>query len=139
MPSQFNERLSRLLLSTRYFAVIGSVLSVVAACFLMVVGGYKIVSLMLDYLTAPDIMGLKVGLIKNADTFLIALALLIIGLGIFDLFLGGGDQGEKAGSRPGWLRFNDFRQLKRRLTNIIVLILVVTFFEVILNQSAIIK
>lgn len=136
MGRDFNSKLSGLLHASRYFAVIGSLLSVVAACFLMVVGGYQIVAVMLNYIAEPNLMDLKVGLIKNADTFLISLVLLIIGLGICDLFLGGGQVEEKSKGRPGWLKFDNLEQLKKSLTNIIMLILVVTFFEVVLDQMA---
>jgi uncharacterized membrane protein YqhA len=136
MGRDFKAKLAGVLHASRYFAVIGSLLSVVAACFLMVVGGYQIVAVMLNYIAEPNLMILKVGLIKNADTFLIALVLLIIGLGIYDLFLGGGQVEEKSGARPRWLKFDNLEQLKKSLTNIIMLILVVTFFEVALDQMA---
>ncbi len=78
-----------------------------------------------------------VHLISSLDEFLLGIILIIISLGIYELFIseidvikGNGKNG-KAGKSiyPKWLTFHSLEELKAVLTKVIVIILMVYFFK----------
>lgn len=75
-------------------------------------------------------------LIKSIDYFLFALVLLIFSYGIYDLFIVSGqiDLTTRDGMRPDWLVFNNISMLKQTLAEVIIIILVISFFEVIVTS-----
>lgn len=64
-----------------------------------------------------------VGMIEAVDVFLIAIALYIIGLGFYALFID--DQVEL----PKWLRFRNLEDLKANLISVVVAVLAVMFLR----------
>lgn len=65
---------------------------------------------------------LVVAAIQQADTVLIAAALLIIGIGLYELFIG------QIKNVPHWLEVTTLDDLKEKLTSLIVAVLAVNFF-----------
>lgn len=67
---------------------------------------------------------LLVSAIEQADTLLVATALLIISLGLQSLFVG------RVDNLPEWLHIRTFDDLKQKLLGVVVVALVVKFFSV---------
>jgi len=69
-------------------------------------------------------------LISSIDEFLLGIILIIISLGIYELFLSKLDVINGEGpSYPSWLTFHSLEELKGVLTKVIIIILMVYFFK----------
>jgi uncharacterized membrane protein YqhA len=73
-------------------------------------------------------------LIKAVDAFLLGLVMMIFSYGIYDLFISKIDPAEKAGARPNWIKFKDMGGLKVTLAQVVLIILIITFFELVLTN-----
>jgi uncharacterized membrane protein YqhA len=132
--SAFLERVGAVFFGCRRVAILASMVMLVGALFLFFVGGYETVGSFITYFDNYKAGMLKTDLLKAADTLLVALALMIFGLGIFDLFVTGDEELECGLCRPNWLKFRSMDDLKRVLVKVIIVILVVTFFEAVLSN-----
>lgn len=115
--------MNRILESSKYLVLIGvvSLLSAAAAAFLW--GGLKTVFAVMDLVTTLGKDPLAaITLIELMDTFLIATALLIFAVGLYELFLG-------EVRMPPWLVIHNLHDLKAKLASVIVLVLAVTFLK----------
>jgi len=73
---------------------------------------------------------LSVGLIEAVDAFLIAIALYIISLGLYVLFV------DDALKLPKWLEIHNLDDLKNNLVSVVIVVLAVLFLrEAIVRQS----
>ena len=72
-------------------------------------------------------------LIRSVDAFLMGLVLLIFSYGIYDLFISSLEPAHKQFTRPNCLLFNNIGDLKITLTEVVLIILVITFFEHVLE------
>ena len=94
-----------------------------------------------DYLVAPieDRKVLKIEMVAHTvgaiDGFLLATILLIFALGLYELFISDIDEAKKSGQSAKVLVINSLDDLKSKLAKVILMILVVTFFEVSLSMS----
>ena len=61
-------------------------------------------------------------LVEIVDAFLVAMALLIFSVGVYELFIGELDV-------PAWMKIHDLHDLKTRLGSILVLVMAVKFLE----------
>jgi uncharacterized membrane protein YqhA len=71
-------------------------------------------------------------LISSIDEFLLGIILIIISVGIYELFISKIDIIEKEGDKipyPNWLTFRSLEDLKGVLTKVIIIILMVYFFK----------
>jgi uncharacterized membrane protein YqhA len=73
-------------------------------------------------------------LISSVDNYLFATVLLIFSLGIYELFISKIDMVtledfEGEGNRPNWLKISSLDDLKNSLGKVIIMILIVSFFE----------
>jgi uncharacterized membrane protein YqhA len=75
-------------------------------------------------------------LIRSVDAFLMGLVLLIFSYGIYDLFVSNLEPAHKQFTRPNWLLFNNIGDLKITLTEVVFIILVIIFFEQVLENGA---
>lgn len=69
-----------------------------------------------------------VGLLESLDIFLIAAALFIFAISLYELFIG-------SLNVPEWLVIRDIDGLKRRVTGIVVLVLGITFLEHLIDWT----
>jgi uncharacterized membrane protein YqhA len=68
--------------------------------------------------------------VASVDNFLFATVLIIFSMGLYELFISKLDPAvRKDDSRPNWLRVNSLDDLKTSLGQVILMILVVSFFE----------
>ncbi len=69
------------------------------------------------------------------DGFLLATILLIFALGLYELFISDIDEAKNSGRSSKVLVINSLDDLKAKLAKVILMILVVTFFEVSLSMT----
>ena len=137
--SQSALRLGRILFSLRYLAAVASLFLALGSVFLIGAAGYQVISAMTTFWNNGMVKTLSVKLVSGVDIFFISLTLLILSLGIFDLFVLG-ENGHEDGevNTPKWLAFNSIDDLKDVLAKLIVVILTVSFFEILLEHTALI-
>ncbi|HBE93825.1 MAG TPA: hypothetical protein DDW55_15420 [Gammaproteobacteria bacterium] len=118
-------------------AVISSLLAAVAMFFLATVDTWYMVSHLGDYVSStlsPEGRGeLRATLITHVveiiDGFLLATVLLIFALGLYELFISKIDAAEESKSANNVLMINSLDDLKTRLAKVVLMILIVKFFE----------
>ena len=135
----FIERIGeKILWSTRYVVLIAVVSSVLAAIALFGVGSYEIFNailneiprLMTDHREAHD--RLLVGVIAGIDLYLIGVVLMIFGFGIYELFISKIDIA-RSNLDITILEIENLDELKQKIIKVIIMVLIVTFFERILE------
>ena len=119
--------LSRLVGITRFIVGIGTFTSIIMPALLFIAAAQVVTTIIY---TVPELglgghettLALTVIAVKHADTVLIAAALLIIGVGLYALFVG------EVSSLPRWLEIETLDDLKDKLVSVIVAVLAVNFF-----------
>ncbi|GGJ38557.1 YqhA family protein [Deinococcus roseus] len=124
--------MKRLLGLTRLIAVLGVVSSLILSflMFLFVaVRTFVLAKESLQHISeAKTGKNLLVASIEQADALLVATALLVIGFGLYSLFVG------KIDSIPSFLEVKSFTDLKDKLVNVSVVALVVAFFSLVIEH-----
>ncbi len=122
--------MKRLLGLTRYVVLLGVGGSLFAAATLFLSGFLQIGTigaLGVQALASPkDLKLLAIEVIHLADYFLIATALYIVAVGLYELFIGEVNLPD----RLGWLKITNLEELKERLTGVVVTVLAVTFLGI---------
>ncbi len=115
--------MKRVLEASKYLVLIAVFFSLAASVAAFVWGGVKtggvIISLVTSAGKAPHA---SIDLIALMDTFLIATALIIFSVGLYELFI-------EDLSLPSWLVVHNLHDLKQKLSSVIILVLAVTFLE----------
>ena len=93
---------------------VGTLVGLVIASYEFIVGDITLHDLAIEY-------------IEDADTFLLAVALYILSIGLVSLFI------TESIPLPRWLEFNDFDDLKERLTSVIIVMIGVYFLGYVLK------
>ena len=120
--------LRRTLASSRYLVVI-AVLGTLAASLTLLVYEALVVAegvidaVRLGTVSAADAKLLAVDLIQAVDIFLIAIAVYMISLGLYVLFI------DESLPLPRWLVFRDLEDLKANLVSIVIAVLAVLFLR----------
>lgn len=117
--------MKKILESSRFLVLIPVAFSIFAAAAAYIWGGVitvKTVYHIFHSIGADESFEAKVELIAIMDTFLIATALLIFAVGMYELFV-------QELEFPEWLKIHDLHSLKAKLGSVIVLLLAVTFLE----------
>lgn len=118
----------RFLAATRYLVLIPIIGIFAAACALMVYEAIVLIAAFLDLLNAgappaADAKKLAVGLIQIVDIFLIAIAMYIISINLYVLFI---DDGVPL---PRWLAAHDLEAVKSNLVSVVIAVLAVLFLR----------
>lgn len=79
--------------------------------------------------TKDAVKQLLISGIEQADVLLVAVALLIVGFGLYTLFIG------TPTNVPGWLKIRSLTELKTKLTEVIVVAIFVDFFSQALYET----
>jgi uncharacterized membrane protein YqhA len=115
--------MNKFLSSTRYIILLG-VFSLLGAA--LVAFGWGIVrtvdAIALVITSVAKDPGITIALIEVVDAFLIATAILIFALGLFELFIA--DL-----SLPDWIQIHNLHDLKAKLGGVLVLVMAVKFLE----------
>ena len=77
----------------------------------------------------------SIHVIKAIDAFLLGIVLMIFSYGIYDLFVSKLDPADKPGIRPNWMKFRNISGLKVTLVEVVIIILTITFFELVLESN----
>lgn len=106
-------------------AVIGSLL---AAFTLIIFGFLRVLVVIWELITERDISDsegerLSIELIELIDIFLIGVILLIVALGLYQLFI------DEKSTLPSWLRIRNLDELKHRVIGVVCVVLGVNFLS----------
>ena len=125
-----------LLTQSRSIVAIPIVALVLAAVGAFVYGAAVFIHGVGEVLGAPFPVGNKIGLfLLVIDLFLIGATLLIAAIGFYELFFE--RIGREGGHRvPQWLQMHDLNDLKARVVSMIVLIVAVSFAEIVVDDVA---
>ncbi len=120
--------LQRVLASSRYIVLIAVVASLVASVALIIYEAIVIAEVVFNAIREGGVLPkpgktLAVGLIEAIDVFLIAIVALIIGLGLYTLFV------DDTLPLPRWLKIQDLEDLKMHLVSIVIAVLAVLFLR----------
>jgi uncharacterized membrane protein YqhA len=120
--------LGRLIAMSRHTVIIAVVGSLLASLALLLYEISVVVTLIVDLVregavTPKSAKAFAVGMIEAVDVFLIAIALYIIGLGFYALFV------DDTIRLPRWLKFRDLEDLKGNLISVIIAVLAVMFLR----------
>ena len=125
---------------SRYIVFLAVFFSVTAAISLFVFGSYEIVAAILNEnpFTAIHEHGhadLLVQFIGAVDLYLIGIVLLIFGFGIYELFISEIDVARDNNYKISILEIKTLDELKNKIIKVIIMVLIVTFFERVLNMK----
>ena len=129
----------QLLYGSRFLSLIAVVGALMSAVILFIQGIVIIFNGLVTYFMKPmenyEILFEK--LVSSVDVFLFALALLIFGVGVYELFVSKIDLVQKNNdNRPSWLQTPTIDDLKSSLGKVILMVLIVSFFKHVLEISA---
>jgi uncharacterized membrane protein YqhA len=120
-----------------FFAVIGSMCASVALFIRSSMQVYKGLQFFVWHLNSGeshDLEHLVAQFVSSIDGYLFAMILIIFSMGIYELFINKIDPvNRKLDKRPSWLQINSIDELKTSLGKVILMILIVSFFEHSLN------
>lgn len=122
------ELLRRILASSRYIVLVAVLGTFVASLTLLVYEALVVFEAVLGVIRKGTISPteakiLAVGLIQAVDVFLIAIAVYMISLGLYVLFI------DEKLPLPRWLAFRDLEDLKSSLVSIVIAVLAVLFLR----------
>ncbi len=116
-------------------AVIISLVSSLAMFYMASIDSAYMIAHLLDYPTLDDSARLALRsttithVVELIDGYLLAIVLLIFALGLYELFISKIDQAEDADNASQVLVIHSLDDLKARLSKVIVMILIVKYFE----------
>lgn len=135
------ERLfEKFLWSSRFVVIIAVVSSLVLALFTFYFATAEVINIIYSYFAGmaqvadlADKKALKtdviVGIIKVIDVYLLGIFMLIFSYGLYELFISKIDDALTSETSKNVLLIKSFDDLKTRLGNVVLLILVVNFFQ----------
>ncbi len=136
---KFEHYFEKILWNLRYVVVLSVILSILASITLFFIGSWDIVYSIIyqNPLFNANITNnndLLFKIISSIDLFLIGIVLLIFGFGVYELFISEIDfaKGKIADST---LKINSLDQLKNKIIKVIIIVLIVKFFEKILKLT----
>jgi uncharacterized membrane protein YqhA len=120
-----------------FFAVLGSMIASIILFVTSSVQVYKGVSEFITHfgqIEKGSIEHLVAIFVASIDGYLFATVLIIFSMGVYELFINKIDPVDKVlDSRPSWLQIDSIDDLKSSLGKVILMILIVSFFEYSLN------
>ncbi len=129
----------RSLWSTRYFVLLGVICSALSALVLFIAGSLEVLQVLVEYvgvgehhLTHERIL---IGIIGAVDFYLIALVLLIISFGIYELFISEIDVARHENRFGGVLDIESLDDLKNKIIKVIIMVLIVNLFQRVLSME----
>jgi len=124
--------------ATRYVVILAVVFSAVAAVSLFFIGSYEIVHTLIydnPWVSSSESHAQILSKIIGAvDLYLIAVVLLIFGFGIYELFVSKIDIARND-VNVTILEVENIDELKNKIIKVIIMVLIVSFFERVLNMS----
>ena len=133
-----SNKFEKSLWGVRYITILPVLLSIISSLALLVLGGWEIIEAIIFYNPLFDDSinsnELLFKIISAIDLFLIGIVLLIFGFGIYELFV---SEIDFANSKfnESTLKIRDLDQLKNKIIKVIIIVLIVKFFEKVLKFS----
>ncbi|HLA74810.1 MAG TPA: YqhA family protein [Gammaproteobacteria bacterium] len=123
-------------------AVVASLVAALSMFYMATIDAYYMVVHLVDYASpALDIAGRKAlhdetiaHVVEIVDGYLLATVLLIFAFGLYELFISKIDKAAASLSSSNVLLINSLDDLKARLAKVILMILIVSFFEHAINM-----
>lgn len=136
---KFEDRFESILWNLRYVVILAVVLSVLASITLFVIGSWDILhSIVFQNPLTNDSVNhnndLLFKIISSIDMFLIGIVLLIFGFGVYELFISEIDIA-KGKFSDSTLKISSLDQLKNKIIKVVIIVLIVKFFEKILKLT----
>ena len=120
----------RLIELSRFAVAVPAVTSIVASFVLMGIGVWEVVMSIVHLIdTSVSIKLTVVAILTAVDTFLLATVLLVIGYGLYELFV------DNEVKLPEWLEIRSLDDLKTKLIGVIVAVLAVVFLGALVDRS----
>lgn len=120
--------LLRLFASTRHIVLIPILGTFIASVGLLLYEAVALITILVDIVHGgavlpKDVKSLAVGLIEAVDIFLIGIAMYMISVGLFTLFV------DDRLPLPRWLVVQDFEDVKANLVSVVIAVLAVLFLR----------
>ena len=116
--------------ATRYAVLIPSLASILGALLLMAQGSIEMVIVVIDALSNESTLKENiVSVLTAVDAILLGTVLLVIGYGLFELFI------DDELPVPLWLRVYDLDDLKSKLIGVVVAIIAVVFVGIFVDAE----
>ena len=135
---KFEEKFESILWNLRYVVILAVILSVLASITLFIIGSWDIMHSILFQNPLTNNIGhsnnLLFKIISSIDLFLIGIVLLIFGFGVYELFISEIDIARDKFA-DSTLKINSLDQLKNKIIKVVIIVLIVKFFEKILKLT----
>ena len=136
---KFEDKFESILWNLRYVVILAVILSVLASITLFIIGSWDIVHAIVfqNPITNDSINqnnNLLFKIISSIDMFLIGIVLLIFGFGVYELFISEIDIAKEKFS-DSTLKIRTLDQLKNKIIKVVIIVLIVKFFEKILKLT----
>ena len=136
---RFDKNFEKILWNLRYIVILSVVLSILSSITLFFIGSWDIINSIINQnpLFNPNINNnndLLFNIISSIDLFLIGIVLLIFGFGVYELFINEIDFA-KGKFSDSTLKIKSLDQLKNKIIKVIIIVLIVKFFEKILKLT----
>ena len=136
---KFEHHFEKALWSFRYVVILSVILSILASVTLFLIGSWDIIHAIIyqnplfnfDIINNNDLL---FEIISSIDLFLIGIVLLIFGFGVYELFINEIDFA-KGKFTDSTLKIKSLDQLKNKIIKVIIIVLIVKFFEKILKLT----
>lgn len=122
-------------------AVIASLLSSLAMFYVITIDTYTMISHLINYASLDQVERLSLRsetithVVELIDGYLLATVLLIFSFGLYELFISKIDAAETSENSSKVLFINSLDDLKARLAKVVLMILIVKFFEHALTMT----
>ena len=136
---KFEDKFESILWNLRYVVILAVILSVLASITLFIIGSWDILHSIVfqNPLTNHNVShnnNLLFKIIYSIDLFLIVIVLLIFGFGVYELFISEIDIARDKFA-DSTLKINSLDQLKNKIIKVVIIVLIVKFFEKILKLT----
>jgi uncharacterized membrane protein YqhA len=139
VSSRLEEYLARALSGFRFLALFAVIGALLASVLLFLKGTLEIIHGTAAFLKTiahlsppgPEDKAVILTVIPAVDNYLFATALLIFGMGLYDLFISETDPGSKAPAwQPAWIKIESLDDLRKQISEVVIMILIINFFDV---------
>ncbi|MDW5378593.1 YqhA family protein [Halomonas sp. HP20-15] len=137
--SRLGERFERFLWGSRFLVMAAVIPSLLGAFVLFIIGTLDILEIVSDtvayYLlgVGPDIHETVVpSIVIAVDIYLVAIVLLVFGLGVYRLFVSPIEQAENYAPRHPF-NVESFDQLKDKIARVVILAVIIEFFRAVVD------
>lgn len=130
--------------NSRYIVIAAVIISLISSLCMFFMATVDAIYMMSHLLEYPSLQGVDRLILRSEtithvveliDGYLLATVLLIFGLGLYELFISKIDQAEEAENASQVLLIKSLDDLKARLAKVIMMILIVKFFEHALDME----